>query len=146
MKLSYQQELRDRLKLEADALREPFSPSLHARTMRQVRIAKASSRSPARLPWRWLAIGAAALIAIAVIPLLRRPAPSVPGSVRTPEFSHVGDWLATATDPMRQSIDESVKESRLAYLDRDAQSFGLFIVRQLDIIPPLQQGSRATPN
>lgn len=146
MKMSRQQEMIDRLKLEADALREPFSPLLHARTMREVRESKASTHRPALLPWRWLAVGTVALTAIAVVPLWHQPAPAVPVSAKTPEFSQVGNWLAIATDPMRQSIDESVKENRMASLDHDAQSFGRFIVSQLDVIPQPPQGNRPTPN
>jgi hypothetical protein len=130
------------LKRAAERARPEFSEPLHARVMRSVNAAHASHadaailrpRAPVRIAW--IATAAALLIAVGLAWRFLReaPGPVAPAGPRT--LPVVADLLTGAADPMRDQLRQQLDETRLAYLDRDAQHFANFVLEQVDVGVP----------
>jgi len=137
-----------RLQREADGLNEPFSESLHGQTMRRVREASMTT-SPANSRrvawWPYVTVGLAAMVAIAV--WIQRPTETAPPAaprqpVAQADLTEVGRWIADASHPVRTSLSESVQTGGMAYLDRDVDAFGHYMINQLSGVPARQSRER----
>jgi hypothetical protein len=129
------------LKHAAERTRPEFDEALHARVMRRLNAAAPSSgaagtRRLSRLSRLATAAALALVCGLAWHLLRERPNPVSPGGPRT--LPLVGDLLTgSSAEPVRQELRRQVDESRLAYLDRDAQHFASFVLQQVSAgIPP----------
>jgi len=137
-----------RLQREADGLSKPFSESLHGRTMRRVREASMTTKSVESRRaawWPYVTAGLAAMVALAA--WIQRPPqippPAVPPhQVAQADLTEVGRWIADASHPVRTSLSESVQTGGMAYLDRDVDAFGHYMIAQLNGMPARQAKER----
>lgn len=136
--MSHKHDEFDGFRREADTLREPFSPSLHARVMRRVKDEPIAPIEPVLAPASWrrpvlagFAVAVVLTTATAVWWKSTLPVTTPGGSPA--QFVNVTGWIGEAITPLREKLDEPLPA--MAYLDQDAASFGQFVVRQLDPWP-----------
>lgn len=121
--------LEEQLRREAALDRPEFSPLLHARIMAALPTQQAPARRHATA---WSALAATILLAIGLWAwrpgIQTRPPTSPPLAVVPPRLP---DLPSLMPPQRRQQLEQELWESRLAYLDQDAQRLGRFLLDQL---------------
>jgi hypothetical protein len=126
------------LQREAQDATPVFSELLHARVMQVVR-----AQTPRRAPrWRIVAAGLAAAIALAaglwawhalaqptLPPIARDVSPSPVPVTALPQLPAL---------PPATHWEHELWDGRLAYLERDAQRFGRFLIDQVSVAPEIR--------